>query len=102
MAWTKMHTCRGRSFDDRKYIKHGKTWGRSFCICPRVSFLTFETKGQKRKDRPCVSSETKGPSLRFHLRFLAVIVFMATRQPYAGIVCFAFLVIKGFLIAKTK
>ena len=32
-----------------------KTWGRSFCICPRVSFLTFETKGQKRKDRPCVS-----------------------------------------------
>ena len=79
MAWTKMHT---------------KTWGRSFCICPRVSFLTFETKGQKRKDRPCV----QGPSLRF----LAVIVFMATRQPYAGIVCFAFLVIKGFLIAKTK
>ena len=70
----------------------GKTWGRSFCICPRVSFLTFETKGQKRKDRPCVSC----------LRFLAVIVFMATRQPYAGIVCFAFLVIKGFLIAKTK
>lgn len=33
---------------------------------------------------------------------LAVIVFIATRQPYAGIVCFAFLVIKGFLIAKTK
>ena len=46
--------------------------------------------------------KTWGPSLRFHLRFLAVIVFMATRQPYAGIVCFAFLVIKGFLIAKTK
>ncbi len=36
------------------------------------------------------------------LSILAVIVFMATRQPYAGIVCFAFLVIKGFLIAKTK
>ena len=33
-----------------------KTWGRSFCICPRVSFLTFETKGQKRKARPCVST----------------------------------------------
>lgn len=32
----------------------------------------------------------------------AVIVFIATRQPYAGIVCFAFLVIKGFLIAKVK
>ena len=36
------------------------------------------------------------------LSILAVIVFMATKQPYAGIVCFAFLVIKGFLIAKTK
>ena len=36
------------------------------------------------------------------LSILAVIVFMATRQPYAGIVCFAFLVIKGFLIAKAK
>ena len=36
------------------------------------------------------------------LSILAVIVFIATRQPYAGIVCFAFLVIKGFLIAKTK
>ena len=33
------------------------------------------------------------------LSILAVIVFMTTRQPYAGIVCFAFLVIKGFLIA---
>ena len=32
------------------------------------------------------------------LSILAVIVFIATRQPYAGIVCFAFLVIKGFLI----
>ena len=36
------------------------------------------------------------------LSILAVIVFIATRQPYAGIVCFAFLVIKGFLIAKVK
>ncbi len=36
------------------------------------------------------------------LSILAVIVFMAARQPYAGIVCFAFLVIKGFLIAKTR
>jgi transcriptional regulator with XRE-family HTH domain len=32
------------------------------------------------------------------LSILEVIVFIATRQPYAGIVCFAFLVIKGFLI----
>ncbi len=36
------------------------------------------------------------------LSILTVIVFIATRQPYAGIVCFAFLVIKGFLIAKVK
>ena len=36
------------------------------------------------------------------LSILAVIVFIATRQPYAGIVCFAFLVIKGVLIAKVK
>ena len=36
------------------------------------------------------------------LSIFAVIVFIATRQPYAGIVCFAFLVIKGFLIAKIK
>ena len=36
------------------------------------------------------------------LSILAVIVFITTRQPYAGIVCFAFLVIKGFLITKVK
>ncbi len=36
------------------------------------------------------------------LSILAVIVFMATRQPYAGIVCFLLLVIKGFLIVKVK
>ena len=36
------------------------------------------------------------------LSILAVIVFIATRQPYAGIVCFVFLVIKGFLITKVK
>ena len=36
------------------------------------------------------------------LSILAVIVFIAARQPYAGIVCFAFLVIKGFLIVKVK
>ena len=34
------------------------------------------------------------------LSILAVIVFIATRQPYAGIICFAFLLIKGFLIAR--
>ena len=36
------------------------------------------------------------------LSILAVIVFIAARQPYAGIVCFSFLVIKGFLITKVK
>ena len=36
------------------------------------------------------------------LSILAVIVFIATRQPYAGIICFSFLIIKGYLIATTK
>ena len=36
------------------------------------------------------------------LSILSVTVFIVTRQPYAGIVFFAFLVIKGFLIAKAK
>ena len=36
------------------------------------------------------------------LSILAVTVFIVARQPYAGIVCFSFLVIKGFLIAKAK
>ena len=36
------------------------------------------------------------------LSILAVLVFIAARQPYAGIVCFAFLVIKGILIVKVK
>ena len=36
------------------------------------------------------------------LSILTVIGLIATKQPYAGIVCFAFLVIKGFLIIKVK
>ena len=36
------------------------------------------------------------------LSILSVTVFIVTRQPYAGIVCFAFLVIKSILIAKVK
>ena len=36
------------------------------------------------------------------LSILSVSVFIVTRQPYAGIVCFSFLVIKGFLTAKLK
>ena len=36
------------------------------------------------------------------LSILMVMVFIATRQPYAGIVCFSFLVIKGYLAAKAK
>ena len=36
------------------------------------------------------------------LSVLSVIVFIAARQPYAGIVCFIFLVIKGFLLIRRK
>ena len=36
------------------------------------------------------------------LSILSVTVFIVTRQPYAGVVCFSFLVIKGLLIAKVK
>jgi len=36
------------------------------------------------------------------LSILSVMIFIVTRQPYAGIVCFALLVIKGFLIVKVK
>ena len=34
------------------------------------------------------------------LSLLSVMIFIVTRQPYAGIICFVFLVVKGFLIAK--
>lgn len=36
------------------------------------------------------------------LLILAVVVFIAARQPYAGVVCFLFLVIKGFVVVKFK
>ena len=36
------------------------------------------------------------------LSILSVTLSIVTRQPYAGIVCFALLVIKGFLITKAK
>ncbi len=36
------------------------------------------------------------------LSVVAVAVFIITRQPYAGIVCFSFLVIKGFMMIKMK
>ncbi len=36
------------------------------------------------------------------LSIFAVVVFIATRQPYAGVVCFLFLVIKGFLMIKVS
>ena len=36
------------------------------------------------------------------LSIFAVTVFIVARQPYAGIICFSFLVIKGFLAAKVK
>lgn len=35
------------------------------------------------------------------LSVVSVMVFIVTRQPYAGIICFFLLVIKGFLIMKT-
>jgi hypothetical protein len=34
------------------------------------------------------------------LSIIGVAVFIAARQPYAGILCFALLVIKGFLMLK--
>ena len=36
------------------------------------------------------------------LSILSVAGFIVTRQPYAGIICFAFLVIKGLLAVKVK
>ncbi|MCR5805150.1 MAG: helix-turn-helix domain-containing protein [Clostridia bacterium] len=36
------------------------------------------------------------------LSILSVTIFIVTRQPYAGIFCFAFLVIKGFLLIKMR
>ena len=36
------------------------------------------------------------------LSILAVTVFIVARQPYAGIICFSVLIIKGFMIVKTK
>ena len=36
------------------------------------------------------------------LSIVSVTVFIVTRQPYAGIVCFMLLVMKGFLITKMK
>ena len=36
------------------------------------------------------------------LSILAVTVFIVARQPYAGIICFSLLIIKGFMIVKTK
>lgn len=36
------------------------------------------------------------------LSITAVIVFMAARQPYAGIICFLFLVLKGLLVIRRK
>ncbi len=36
------------------------------------------------------------------IALLAAFIFIVARQPYAGIICFSILVIKGFLIAKVK
>ena len=36
------------------------------------------------------------------LSILSITVFILTRQPYVGLVCFAFLVMKYFLAANVK
>ena len=36
------------------------------------------------------------------LSIIDVALFLATRQPYAGIICFAFLIVKAFLVFKAK
>jgi len=36
------------------------------------------------------------------LSIVAVMVFIVSRQPYVGIVCFALLIIKGFLVSQGK
>ena len=36
------------------------------------------------------------------LSILAAAIFIITRQPYAGIICFSFLIIKGFLMIRVK
>ena len=36
------------------------------------------------------------------LSVICVVVFIAARQPYAGIVCFALLVVKGLLLSQGK
>ena len=38
----------------------------------------------------------------FTLSILGTAAFLLTRQPYAGILCFALLVIKGFLVLRTE
>ena len=36
----------------------------------------------------------------FVLSVIAVLLFIVTRQPYAGLICFAILIVKGFLLIK--
>lgn len=38
----------------------------------------------------------------FALSVTGTVLFLLTRQPYAGILCFALLVIKGFLMSRTE
>ena len=38
----------------------------------------------------------------FALSVTGTVVFLLTRQPYAGILCFALLAIKGFLMIRTE
>ena len=51
-------------------------------------------------DQPAWNRRTRAAGMV--LSIACVAVFIAARQPYAGIVCFALLVIKGFLIVRVK
>ena len=51
-------------------------------------------------DQPAWNRHTRAAGM--FLSIACVAVFIAARQPYAGIVCFALLVIKGFLIVRVK
>ena len=53
-----------------------------------------------RLDKPAWSRY--GIAVGMVLSIISSAVFVLTRQPYPGIICFASLVIKGFLIFKAK
>ena len=100
------------SMDERvdEVFRGTKTVGGAFVVAQHGEIVYERYYGEQQKTTHVPVTEKtyfRGASVTklvtgIGLSILAVIVFIATRQPYAGIVCFAFLVIKGFLIAKTK